>query len=244
MQKDFIARKAHGFEEWTAHILGRTDGIPKTPAWAANECGVREAVITALAKQWARKNTILACGARGGWGGAHRTAFGHEWARLMVYLAAMQGLGKPGNNLWGAQMGSPVDSTFFFPAYADATSNIARAPICDKEWINPVKQKLFRTMVPEAILEGRSKWMGDGFCRQLSQQFNRHEYPLEACSPGPFLELFARGPRPGWVVWGNQSENYYPTWATYSNHSQVRRVNPGVAQESLFDQGFSSGAPN
>lgn len=67
---------------------------------------------------------------------------------------------------------------------------------------------------------------------------------VEACSPGPFLELFARGPRPGWVVWGNQSENYYPTWATYSNHSQVRRVNPGVAQESLFDQGFSSGAPN
>lgn len=43
---------------------------------------------------------------------------------------------------------------------------------------------------------------------------------IEACSPGPYLELFARGPRRGWTVWGNQSENYYPTWATYGNHSQ------------------------
>jgi trimethylamine-N-oxide reductase (cytochrome c) len=182
-EKEFLARKAHGFDEWAAHILGGTDGVPKTPAWAARECGLKEAVITALARQWARKNTILACGARGGWGGAHRTAFGHEWARLMVYLASMQGLGKPGNNLWGAQMGSPVDSTFFFPAYADATSNIGRAPICDKEWKNPVTQKLFRTMVPEAILEGRSRWMGDGFCKELQQQFNRHEYPKQGCRP-------------------------------------------------------------
>ena len=50
------------------------------------------------------------------------------------------------------------------------------------------------------------------------------QYPLiEACSPGPFLELFARGPRPGWSVWGNQSEQYAPTWKTYSNHSQSDR---------------------
>ncbi len=48
------------------------------------------------------------------------------------------------------------------------------------------------------------------------------QYPLiEDCSPGPFLELFARGPRKGWTVWGNQSEEYAPTWATYANHSQA-----------------------
>lgn len=50
-------------------------------------------------------------------------------------------------------------------------------------------------------------------------------YPIiEACSPGPYLELFARGPRDGWCVWGNQSEDYYPTWTTYSNHSQIART--------------------
>jgi N6-adenosine-specific RNA methylase IME4 len=27
---------------------------------------------------------------------------------------------------------------------------------------------------------------------------------IESCSPGPYLELFARHPRPGWTQWGNQ----------------------------------------
>ncbi len=43
---------------------------------------------------------------------------------------------------------------------------------------------------------------------------------IEACSPGPYLELFARGDRPGWDMWGDQaSEDYEPTWATYANHT-------------------------
>jgi N6-adenosine-specific RNA methylase IME4 len=49
------------------------------------------------------------------------------------------------------------------------------------------------------------------------------QYPIiEACSPGPFLELFARGKRPGWVVWGNQaSASYAPTWKTYAYNSLI-----------------------
>lgn len=43
---------------------------------------------------------------------------------------------------------------------------------------------------------------------------------IEACSPGEYLELFARGGRPGWASWGDQSESYFPDWSTYSNHSQ------------------------
>ncbi len=32
-------------------------------------------------------------------------------------------------------------------------------------------------------------------------------YPvIEACSPGPYLELFARYPRPGWRAWGDESD--------------------------------------
>jgi len=51
------------------------------------------------------------------------------------------------------------------------------------------------------------------------------QYPLiEACSPGPFLEMFARGKRQNWVVWGNQAnENYFPAWDTYRNHSQCQQ---------------------
>ncbi|MBS0515746.1 MAG: S-adenosylmethionine-binding protein [Proteobacteria bacterium] len=43
---------------------------------------------------------------------------------------------------------------------------------------------------------------------------------IETCSPGPYLELFARGSRNGWSTWGNQADDYAPTWPTYSNHSQ------------------------
>jgi N6-adenosine-specific RNA methylase IME4 len=28
---------------------------------------------------------------------------------------------------------------------------------------------------------------------------------IESCSPGPFLEMFARYPREGWTVWGDES---------------------------------------
>lgn len=45
---------------------------------------------------------------------------------------------------------------------------------------------------------------------------------IEACSPGPYLELFGRGTRPGWKTWGNQADdNYAPTWKTYAHHSRA-----------------------
>ena len=44
---------------------------------------------------------------------------------------------------------------------------------------------------------------------------------IESCSWGPYLELFARGPRNGWTTWGNQAAEYTPDWTTYSNHSQT-----------------------
>jgi N6-adenosine-specific RNA methylase IME4 len=47
---------------------------------------------------------------------------------------------------------------------------------------------------------------------------------IESCSWGPYLELFSRGTRTGWSSWGNQNSHYYPTWPTYSNHSQRRIV--------------------
>jgi N6-adenosine-specific RNA methylase IME4 len=43
---------------------------------------------------------------------------------------------------------------------------------------------------------------------------------IEACSWGPYLELFSRGARPGWMVWGNQAtEDYKPDWDTYAHNS-------------------------
>lgn len=46
-------------------------------------------------------------------------------------------------------------------------------------------------------------------------------YPfIEKCSPGPYLELFARGKRANWDQWGNEVEDYAPNWPTYAYNSQ------------------------
>lgn len=43
---------------------------------------------------------------------------------------------------------------------------------------------------------------------------------IESCSWGPYLELFGRGVREGWTVWGNQADaDYKPDWKTYSYNS-------------------------
>ena len=54
---------------------------------------------------------------------------------------------------------------------------------------------------------------------------------VESCSSGPRLELFARGPREGWLAWGNQSDDYYPDWPTYSNHSQARKRKTSIGDQ-------------
>jgi N6-adenosine-specific RNA methylase IME4 len=48
---------------------------------------------------------------------------------------------------------------------------------------------------------------------------------IESCSPGPYLELFARGTRKGWTYWGNQADDSYePTWETYTYNSKSTRT--------------------
>lgn len=45
---------------------------------------------------------------------------------------------------------------------------------------------------------------------------------IEQCSPGPFLELFARGTRKNWFSFGNQAnDEYSPSWDTYKNNSKA-----------------------
>jgi len=57
---------------------------------------------------------------------------------------------------------------------------------------------------------------------------------IESCSPGPFLEMFARGRRTGWAQWGSQAESYSPTWPTYANQSQApQKRAEGTKQQML-----------
>ena len=58
--------------------------------------------------------------------------------------------------------------------------------------------------------------------REHSRKPDEQYELIEACSPGPYLELFARGDRAKWEVWGNQAGDHYePTWTTYSYNSAI-----------------------
>lgn len=83
-----------------------------------------------------------------------------------------------------------------------------------------VKGKNARTLAP-----GRSQV---NIIKSMKREHSRkpdEQYPLiEACSPGPYLEIFARGGRENWTTWGNQADEYLISWETYSNHSQSSKT--------------------
>src|SRR5580704_16100576 len=57
--------------------------------------------------------------------------------------------------------------------------------------------------------------------REHSRKPDEQYMIIESCSRTPYLELFARGVRRNWIMWGNQAyDAYRPTWETYSNHSK------------------------
>ena len=57
--------------------------------------------------------------------------------------------------------------------------------------------------------------------REHSRKPDEQYSIIEACSPGPYLELFAQEPE-GWLSLGNQAdETYVPTWKTYAYNSLV-----------------------
>ena len=72
--------------------------------------------------------------------------------------------------------------------------------------------------------------------REHSRKPDEQYKVIEACSPAPYLELFARGRREGWASWGNQArQGYEPTWSTYAHNSGTDRVpaRPGVTTRKV-----------
>ena len=83
-----------------------------------------------------------------------------------------------------------------------------------------VRGKDVRTLDPGRTQENIIATQKREHSRKPDEQYDL----IEACSWGPRLEMFARGPRKNWTVWGNQADDYQPDWPTYSNHSQSNVV--------------------
>ncbi len=190
--RDYVHSHTKGFETWRDYILGKEDGIPKTPEWQAPETNVPAKDVRALARQWGRHKTYLSPGGLAGFGGACRCATGTEWARSMVCLMAMQGLGKPGINMGCLQQGAPVDTNFYFPGYAEGglsgdldytglrISMYQRMP--QLPTMNSVSQMIPRLRIPEAILDQAC----EGYPtdpKSIEGQFKKITYPAPGHSP-------------------------------------------------------------
>ena len=207
--KQYVADRTAGFDEWRAYVLGESDGRPKTPEWAEGESGVPARDIRALAREWGAKKTMLAAGGLGGWGGACRSATGNEWARTMVALAAMQGYGKPGSNIWGTSQGAPSNEEFLFPGYAEGgISGDPEKSAAAYRWMyrmfahgtgshptvnthdSPEGMAIPRLRIPEAMMHEPFEWRGKGFCgSSIESQMQKYQYP----APGyPFIEMYWR----------------------------------------------------
>ncbi|MCC7038938.1 MAG: molybdopterin-dependent oxidoreductase [Burkholderiales bacterium] len=191
--KEYVLTRTTGFEKYVAYVLGEEDGIEKSPEWQAAETGVQPQVVRALARQWGTKRTYLSCGGKGlGFGGANRGATGIQWARSMVCLMAMQGLGKPGVNFGNLTAGAPLDMQFYFPGYADggisgdiegtadAVQNYQRMPHLIS--MNTASQRISRLRIPEAILDGEAEGYPTD-SKSLEGQFQRFAYPAAGHSP-------------------------------------------------------------
>ncbi len=195
--RDYVAKRTVGFDAWKSYILGEEDGVPKSPEWQEAETGVAARDVRALAREWGTKRTYVGAGCAGnGHGGACRNATGIQWARALVCLVAMQGLGKPGVNFGNLQKSTPIDCNFYFPGYAEggisgelketasAMNLFQRMPHLPT--VNPTTQVIPRLSLPEAILEGTA----EGYVKDpttIEGQFKKARYPMPGHSPVKML---------------------------------------------------------
>lgn len=179
--KEYIATHAVGFEKFADYVMGREDGIEKTPEWAEEICGVPARTIKALARAWASQNTTIAhCN-----GGSYiRSAYSHEPARLEVALLGMQALGKPGRNqlkmmeyqLFSLHSQMPAPRAQFIP---DLTSILFPYSADTRESLVP------ETLIPEALAGDYSHekpltWYGCTCAGvPVEDQFRKLQYPAE-----------------------------------------------------------------
>jgi anaerobic selenocysteine-containing dehydrogenase len=211
-EKEYIATHAVGFDRFADYVLGKEDGIPKTPAWASEKCGVKPWLIKALAREWAEKVTSII---HGNGGPMIRGPYATEPARLEAMLLGMRALGKPGVhqakmiewNLFSKTYALPYQSEYspkvatFVEVVRPPRSapddggrfhynNVSRFGATDDtcaELLKPIprspQQSIPKCMIHDAILNPPITWWGlNSFCGPAEEQFTEYVYPAPGCS--------------------------------------------------------------
>ncbi len=176
-KKDYVKTHTVGMDKVADYVLGKEDGIPKTPAWASRKCGIPEWTIKALAREWAKKITSIAHY----FGGSFvRGPFSHEPGRLECILLGMQGLGGPGVHqsqitYTGMPRAEGLRSTRFFnPELSERITKPTATTI--RAW---GKQLIPKTYIQQAIEEPPLTYYGSGAIETPTEdQFVKYQYPL------------------------------------------------------------------
>lgn len=123
---------AKGQESFKDYIMGTSDGVPKTPDWASEICGVPAADIIKLADMYA---TTKPAALKASWAPG-RAAYGEQYARMANALQAMTGnIGKLGGCAEGVGKGWHPEAI----AYPyDENANIWWASIKSDRWAHIV----------------------------------------------------------------------------------------------------------
>jgi len=87
MDKGTMPGKFAGRENFRDYIMGTSDGVPKTPEWAAAICGVKAEDIRKLAQMYA---TTKPAALKASWAPG-RASYGEQYSRMAAALQAMTG---------------------------------------------------------------------------------------------------------------------------------------------------------
>lgn len=105
----FIDKYSIGFEVFKDYVLGKEDGIEKTPEWASKICGIPGKRIESLAREYATTKPACLMDCQG----PARAAMGEQYNRAAITLTTMTGnVGKPGGSACGGLMGIPFGHMF------------------------------------------------------------------------------------------------------------------------------------
>ena len=216
--KEYITSHSVGFEKFEDYVLGKEDGIPKTPGWAAEITGIPSRIIKALARGWASRTTSIA---HGNGGPGIRGPYSSENGRLEVLLLAMQGLGKPGVHQvkmleWGRRNAPITDpmplgtitpkltSVYRGALYAVGPRQKGEAAISENLTEVPT-QIIPKDLIHDALLNPPISWYGTTLSRSpVEDQFTRYTYPVEGC---PEVRMIWTD-SPCWITCWNDSNSY------------------------------------
>jgi anaerobic selenocysteine-containing dehydrogenase len=233
--KDYIDKYTVHFDKFQDMILGKEDGVPKTPEWAAPLCGVPSRIIKALAKVWASTNTSMVHNNSGPY---VRGPYSTEPPRLECYLLAMQGMGKPGRLMHKMTDEEIAHGFVFSTILSSSYPNPMLTPNTDTAGPSNGTniQSMGRELMHWAFAKPPVEWWDQGYPGQIRLHF---------AYPGPWKagETNDGKPTPGWplvkLIW-DSIPNWQSGCGQYANKYLEAIRTPGnietyVAQQQWFE---------